>query len=133
LALLPGRPLLYNGQEVESPQKLGLFEPGPVAWDQPQAGEARAFYRRVLELARTERAFIAGDLQEVRTSAPRDVIAYRRGDVVVLVNSRPHAVRITAAGAALSGARDLLSDATHPDDRVVLPAYGVAVLKEGGK
>jgi glycosidase len=133
VALLPGRPLLYNGQEVESPQKLGLFEPGPVAWDQPQAGEARAFYRRVLELARTERAFVEGDLREVRISAPKDVIAYRRGDVIVLVNPRPRAVRVTVAGAALNGARDLLSDVTHQGDRVLLPAYGVAVLRESGK
>ena len=36
IALLPGRPLLYDGQEVESPQKLGLFVRESVAWDQPQ-------------------------------------------------------------------------------------------------
>jgi glycosidase len=133
VALLPGRPLLYNGQEVESPQKLGLFEPGPVAWDQPQAGEARAFYRRVLELARTERAFVERDLREVRTSAPKDVIAYRRGDVVVLVNPRTRAVRVTVIGATVDGARDLLSGDTHQGNRVLLPAYGVAVLRERGK
>jgi glycosidase len=133
VALLPGRPLLYNGQEVESPQKLGLFEPGPVAWDQPQAGEARAFYRRVLELARTDRAFVEGDLREVRTSAPKDVIAYRRGDVVVLVNPRPRAVRVTVPGAAVDGGRDLLSNDTQQGNRVLLPAYGVAVLRERGK
>ncbi len=40
-ALLPGRPLLYDGQEVESPQKLGLFERDPIAWDQPNAAAAR--------------------------------------------------------------------------------------------
>jgi glycosidase len=133
VALLPGRPLLYNGQEVESPQKLGLFEPGTIAWDQPQADEARAFYRRVLELARTEPAFVEGDLREVRVSAPKDVIAYRRGDVVVLVNPRPRAVRVTVTGAAVDGARDLLSDDTHVGNRVLLPAYGVAVLRERGK
>lgn len=133
VALLPGRPLLYNGQEVESPQKLGLFEPGPIAWDQPQAHEARAFYRRVLELARAEPAFVEGDLREVRVSAPKDVIAYRRGDVVVLVNPRPRAVRVTVTGAAVDGARDLLSDDTHEGNRVLLPAYGMAVLRERGK
>ena len=57
-ALLPGRPLLYNGQEVESPQKLPLFEREPVEWEQPEAADARAFYRRVLELARTEPALL---------------------------------------------------------------------------
>jgi glycosidase len=133
VALLPGRPLLYNGQEVESPQKLGLFEPERVAWDQPQASEARAFYRRVLELARTDRAFLEGELREVKTNAPKNVIAYRRADVIVLVNPRPRPVRVTVAGAALHGARDLLSDTAHQGDRVLLPAYGVAVLRESGK
>jgi hypothetical protein len=133
VALLPGRPLLYNGQEVESPQKLGLFEPGPVAWDQPQAGEARAFYRRVLELARTDRAFVEGGLREVRISAPKDVIAYRRGDVIVLVNPRPRPVRVSVTGAEVDGGRDLLSGDTHQGNRVLLPAYGVAVLRERGK
>jgi hypothetical protein len=55
-ALLPGVPLLYNGQEVESPQKLGLFVKETVAWDRPGADSARAFYRRVLELARAHPA-----------------------------------------------------------------------------
>src|SRR5690606_23049379 len=71
-ALLPGRPLLYNGQEVESPQKLPLFEREPVQWEQPHAAEAREFYRRVLELTRTQPALIRGDFVEIRTSAPSD-------------------------------------------------------------
>src|ERR1044072_8876239 len=54
MALLPGRPLLYNGQEGESPQKLGLFERQPVVWSQPHGAEAREFYRRVVRLARTD-------------------------------------------------------------------------------
>ena len=37
MALLPGRPLIYDGQEVESPQKLPLFEHDPIVWDQPNA------------------------------------------------------------------------------------------------
>ena len=91
VALLPGRPLLYNGQEVESPQKLGLFEREPIVWDQPGAAEARAFYAAVLKLARTEPALVGRDLRPVETSAPKDVIAYRRGDLVVLVNAEAQA------------------------------------------
>src|SRR5918995_1348917 len=79
MALLPGRSLLYNGQEVESPQKLGLFEREPVAWDQPEADRARAFYRTVLELTRTQPGLVGRELEAVTTSAPDDVIAYRRG------------------------------------------------------
>jgi glycosidase len=128
MALLPGRPLLYNGQAVESPQQLGLFERDPIAWDQPDAATARAFYRQVLHLARTDAAFLGRDLRAVTTSAPRDVIAYRRGDAVVLVNARPREMRVTLTGFDVNGARDLLTDRVQRGDTVVLPAYGTMVL-----
>ncbi|MEO8090791.1 MAG: alpha-amylase family glycosyl hydrolase [Gemmatimonadales bacterium] len=129
VALLPGRPLLYNGQEVESPQKLGLFEREPIVWNQPGAAEARAFYARVLKLARTEPALTGRDLQPVKTSADKDVIAYRRGDLVVLVNARPRAVKVSVTGFKVAGSRDLLSNALQPGDAIALPAYGAVVLK----
>jgi hypothetical protein len=128
-ALLPGRPLLYDGQEVESPQRLGLFERDSLVWGQRDTLQARAFYRRVLELSRTNPAFTSGDLGPVQTSLPRDVIAYRRGDAVVLVNTRAHEVRATVTGAPLSGALELLSGSVQPGQTVILPAYGAAVLE----
>jgi alpha-amylase len=133
VALLPGRPLLYNGQEVESPQKLGLFEREPIRWNQPGAAAARAFYAKVLQLARTNPAFIAGDLREVQTSAPDDVIAYRRGEVVVLVNARPRAVRVAVTGVNADRASDLLSGRIQRGDTIALPAYGAVVLQGRGR
>jgi glycosidase len=129
VALLPGRPLLYNGQEVESPQKLGLFEREAVVWKQPDADRARAFYAKIMKLAGTEPALLGRDLAEVETSAPGDVIAYRRGDLVVLVNTRPHGVNLTLKGLQAGGARDLLSNRTQQGDTMALPAYGAMVLK----
>ncbi|MGH7512490.1 MAG: alpha-amylase family glycosyl hydrolase [Gemmatimonadales bacterium] len=129
VALLPGRPLLYNGQDVESPQKLALFEPVPIEWRQPNARSAQAFYRQVLRLARTEPSFTKGDLAAVETSAPDDVIAYRRDQTVVLVNPRSKAVRFAVNGARVDGTRDLLSNRIQRGDTVALPAYGTMVLK----
>jgi glycosidase len=131
MALLPGRPLLYNGQEVESPQVLNLFERRPVAWEQPGAAATRAFYRQVVELARTESAFISGDLGPVETDASPDVIAYRRGDVVVLVNTRATAVRVTPSGTGVDGRRDLLSGRMQQGATVNLPPYGAVALERG--
>jgi glycosidase len=128
-ALLPGRPLLYDGQEVESPQKLGLFERDSIVWGQPHAAEARAFYRRVLMLARTNPAFVGGDLSPLETTAARDVIAYRRGDAAVLVNARNHEVRFTVTGFAVDGSHDLLSGRGLRGGTVSLPAYGAVVLE----
>jgi len=128
MALLPGRPLIYNGQEVASPQKLGLFVRDPIAWNQPNAEAARVFYRRVLHLARTDSAFVTGELRAVETTVPADVIAYRRGDALVLVNSRPREVRVGVIGFAVDRARDLLSNRSQHGDTVTLQAHGAVVL-----
>ena len=128
-ALLPGRPLLYDGQEVESPQKLGLFERDSIVWGQPHAAEARAFYRRVLELSRRDRAFIADSLRAIGISDSSDVVGYRRGSAVVLVNVRDHEVRFTVTGFDVAGSRDLLARRMMRGDTLVLPAYGELVLE----
>jgi glycosidase len=128
-ALMPGRPLLYDGQEVESPQKLGLFEREAVAWSQPHALATRAFYAHVIHVARTDPAFLAGDFVGIETNAPDDVIAYGRGDAVVLVNPRARPIRFTVSGYAVDGATDVLSKYLQRGDTVSLPAYGAVVLE----
>ncbi len=129
ITLLPGVPLLYNGEEVESPQKLPLFEKEVVAWDQPNAATTRTFYDKLIHLERTHPAFAGRDLTPVATDAPNDVIAYQRGNIVVLVNTRPHPVAVLASAVGLRGARDLLSDNVQQSDTVALGSYGVMVLE----
>lgn len=128
MALLPGPPLLYNGQEVESPQSLPLFEQEAIVWDQPGGREARAFYRGVIDLSRTLPAFTAGDLRLVYTDAENDVIAYSRDNMVVLVNARDRPVTVSVSDLDLTGATDLLTGDEHPGGPVALPAYGAVVL-----
>ncbi len=132
-ALMPGRPLLYNGQEVESPVVLRLFERDTIAWNSPIATSARSFYRRVMELARTNAAFRGRDLALVETTAPADVIAFRRGSVVVLVNTRSREVRARLVGAMLDGTHDLLSHHPHRGNEVTLPPFGALVLERAGR
>ncbi len=128
MALLPGRPLLYNGQEIESPQVLRLFYKDPVVWNRPGAEQARAFYRRVMQLARTDSAFVTGTFRQAETSAPADVIAYFRGDALVLVNPRPRALRVSVTSFAVDRARDLLSGRVQRGDTVTLLPHGALVL-----
>ncbi len=129
MALLPGRPLLYDGQEVESPQKLGLFVRDTVAWAQPDSGTVRAFYRRVLQLVLTDSSVVAGDFRPLETNAADDVIAYARGGAVVLVNTRNHAVAVVVTGVNVNGARDRLTDRAQASDTVALAPYGAVVLE----
>ena len=129
MALLPGRPLIYDGQEVESPQKLPLFERDPVIWDQPNASAALAFYRRIEQLIRTDPAFTSGNTLAVDTNDPSEVIAYRRGDAIVLVNARPHEVKFTVTGVAVDGLRDQLTGRIQRGASITLPAFGAVVLE----
>ena len=129
MALLPGRPLLYNGQAIESPQVLRLFERDPVDWDRAGADGARAFYQGVVKLDRTESDLLSGSLEPIPTSAPKDIIAYRRGRLVVLVNARATRVRFTVSGVRVDGARDLLGGQVQRGREITLPGYGAVVLK----
>ena len=129
MALLPGRPLIYDGQEVESPQKLPLFEHDPIVWDQPNAAVALAFYKRIEELIRSDPAFASGDLVAVETSEPRDIIAYRRGGAIVLVNARPREMKFTVTGVGVDGLRDQLTRRIQRGASVTLPAFGAVVLE----
>ena len=129
MALLPGRPLLYDGQEVESPQKLGLFVRDTVAWAQPDSGIVRAFYRRVLQLVLTDSSVVAGDFRPLETNAADDVIAYARGGAVVVVNTRNHAVAVVVTGVTVNGTRDRLTDRAQASDTVALAPYGAVVLE----
>ncbi|HTT69048.1 MAG TPA: alpha-amylase family glycosyl hydrolase [Gemmatimonadales bacterium] len=129
MALMPGRPLLYDGQEVESPEKLGLFEREAINWSQPDSAQALGLYAHVIYLARTDPAFLRGDLRRVVTSDSTDVIAYRRGAAVVLVNARRNATRFTVTGFAVDGARDVLTNHVERGDTLALPAYGAVVLE----
>ena len=129
MALLPGRPLIYDGQEVESAQKLPLFEHDPIAWNQPQAGAAKAFYRRIVQLTRTDGALRSGEFGAVETSAPNDVIAYRRGSAVVLVNTRPRALEVTVTGIDIRRSVDIVSGQPHRGNTVSLASFGAIVLE----
>jgi hypothetical protein len=135
---------LYNGQEIESPQKLALFEKQAIDWkndafldtlrirapaDAWAAVTALSFYRSVLKVARGEPELLSGNFQAVATSSADDLIAYRRGTVLVLVNSRPRAVSARVPGFPVRDALDLLSGQSQRGDSVALPAYGFAVLK----
>jgi hypothetical protein len=130
MAFLPGVPLLYNGQEVESPQKLPLFEKVAIEWDQPGARSAVAFYKRVIELARTHRAFQDGDIRHIDAYGSDDVIAYRRGDVLVFVNTRAKGIGITPRGIELVAPIRLLGEGYRVrNNGISLDPYGFVVLE----
>ena len=81
------------------------------------------------ELIRSDPAFSSGNLLAVDTSDPGDVIAYRRGDAIVLVNARPHEVKFTTTGVSVDGLRDQLTGRIQRGASVTLPSFGAVVLE----
>ena len=100
--------------------------PGAPALSDAEA--ASAFHQRVIEVATSHPAFVGGELQPLVTDAPADVIAYTRGDVVVLVNTRPRDIAVSVHGRMLHRARDLIHGWVQSGETVMLSAFGTAVL-----
>lgn len=84
--LLPGMPLIYNGQEAGLAKRLAFFEKDAIDWqDYPLTG----FYQRLTALKRRHPALAAGQYGAPVTllEAPAEVVAFerRRGADVVRV------------------------------------------------
>lgn len=67
---LPGRPLIYSGQEVGNPKKLDFFERDPIDWDCPGARSMRAFYTRLCEIYHQYPSLQRGRMRRLATEAP---------------------------------------------------------------
>lgn len=87
--LLPGMPLIYNGQEAASERRLPFFEKDCVDW-MGLGGEWEDFYRELNALRHTHPALCGGakggDLFSMDNSLPDKVFAVKRkigGSVVI--------------------------------------------------
>ncbi len=111
-ATLPGKPLLYNGQE------MGLLHVDP-----PSVAEARrrsplwSLYRPLLHLYQKERALSEGSFTRLASDRDETVYAfvrqYGRDRVVTVVNLSAQPQTATVENAALAGAyRDIFTNQT---------------------
>lgn len=58
--LLPGMPMLYNGQEVAVDQRLDFFEKETIRWNQPN--DFTQLYRELIELRHNNVALSSGEM-----------------------------------------------------------------------
>ena len=94
MALLPGRPLIYDGQEVESPQKLASSSAiRSCGISRTRSRPAPSTPASCILRSRIQRSWPA--ISGYRTSAPADVISYARRNAAVFVNARPRTVKLT--------------------------------------
>lgn len=93
---LPGMPLIYTGQEVGMNRAFAFFEKDEAP-DWNSGKEVTDFYKRLNELKHTRRELAAGSSQgaklEPLATASKDVIAFRRGNVITVANLGKTAVK----------------------------------------
>ena len=90
--LLPGMPLIYNGQEVGFDRRLLFFEKDEIDWN--DTSNFTAFYRELNQLRKSNPALFSqekgGDVVEIGNSAPAAIFSFERAvkgnKVVALFN-----------------------------------------------
>ncbi len=125
---LPGMPLIYTGQEVGLDRALEFFKKDtPPAWgSRPDVTE---FYRTLNNLKHTSpelAAGLKGAPVEMLPTASDDVLAFRRGDVLTIVNLSSHENRLFNEVPSVEGLSDIFTGTTVIPDR--LPAGGYLVF-----
>lgn len=132
LAMLPGVPLLYNGQEVGYGTRINLFEKYNIDWT--ANGDLRQFYKEVIHLYSTNETLKKGSVQRMAPEN-KDVLIYTRtlqdSLMVVMVNVRNKAVATTMpkelAGRQLVNA--FTGDAWTDSATIKFTPFGYAILK----
>ena len=74
--MLPGIPLLYDGQEIGCATRLKMFEKVPIEWKDGE--DFRDLYTTLFELRKNEPALTEGEMTRIPSSEPRHVYAFTR-------------------------------------------------------
>lgn len=121
---LPGMPLIYTGQEVGLDRALEFFEKDtPPDWTaNPQV---TAFYKSLNELKHSRSELAAGSakgakVEKIVTASP-DVIAFRRGNVMVIANLGKETVKPFKKAPSVKGMTDWFTKAPASLPKTLAP------------
>ena len=111
-ATIPGKPLLYSGQEAGLNKRLDFFEKDPIGW---QESTFRLFYSKLFNLYQNNTALHKGSMEKISTAADDDVYFFLRefgGDkVLVVLNLSPQRRQVTVnSGHLQENYRELFSN-----------------------
>lgn len=114
---LPGKPLIYNGQEIGNRKKLQFFARDPIEW---RDNEFRPFYQKLCSLYHEHPALYRGQMECIAASGSQNISTFIRSEkggesilVVANLSSRPANLKIDLSGRC-SSLKDLLSDKEYP-------------------
>ncbi len=101
---LPGKPMIYNGQEAGMDKRLKFFERDPIEW---RVNNYRRFYSRLLNLYEGDPALYAGEMHKIPTENDDQIYAFMRQNddkrVLVFLNLSPAQQTITITSNYLNG------------------------------
>jgi cyclomaltodextrinase len=104
-ATLPGKPLLYSGQEAGLDKRLKFFEKDTIEWKE---SSFRRFYSRLLNLYQQNPALHSGKMIKISDPGEKDIFAFVRfaGDykIVVVLNFYDNQKQIELESVYLKGA-----------------------------
>jgi len=100
--MLPGMPLIYNGQEIGFNRRLQFFEKDSIDWSN-DPDNFTAFYQSLIKLKKANKALfsqeLGGKLEEIDTNKPQEIFAFQRkvedNNVIAIFNLSPDTVDFT--------------------------------------
>ncbi|MBR9976868.1 MAG: DUF3459 domain-containing protein [Bacteroidetes bacterium] len=137
LHMLPGVPMIYNGQEVGNINALSLFEKDGIDWESDTLDE-RALYTALNELRAAEKSLRRGRLRVIDVQGSDRVVVFTRGIdetrlVCTAVNFSDEMVMVTADLPAILEGETLFSSPSAVIDvgagRIALEPWGYVIVK----
>lgn len=130
----------WKARDVPDPQDEATFESSILDWDeiaQDEHAATLAFYRRLIEIRRTDSAVAAGDLAGVRCSFDEDARWFvmtrgregARGQVHVVANLADDEQLVPVGGSGGEVLASWSGALTMGDGGIRLPAHDVAVVR----
>jgi glycosidase len=106
-----GMPLIYNGQEIGDPDTLNYFTDAKVKWQQVDRKMLNTV-RTLIALHHQQPSLAADAPVEFLTTSQQDVLAWKRGPVVAVVNFGAKEAQTVVAGMAAGNYEQWLDSKT---------------------
>ncbi len=111
-ATIPGKPLLYSGQETGMDKRLEFFEKDPIEWKE---SDFRPFYTKLYNLYQQNPALYAGKYSKIKTDEDKSVYIFVReqdqNKMLVVLNLSDQRIKVNVKSDLLTDFyRELFSD-----------------------
>lgn len=137
--VLPGMPLIYNGQEAGFNRRLAFFEKDSIDWAKSQLEKYSPLYRNLNALRKANKALWSGtdggSFERVNNNMPGEVFSFIRekeqNQVLGVFNFTSQMVEVLLQDKPLDGEYNMLGSdkkaKISEHEPIVLPPYGYAV------